>query len=137
MKRSISWLLIPIKWVEINSVGVDIEIRRNAKHPCTKRYQNKDTGNYYYKDEDFSWDDSKESKIALTFESDSKDRKDQPMDPAWKAQNGSATRASNRVRKERPLNRKWHTVSDKGEISGNEVEEFTWSLNLTPVKNNK
>lgn len=122
-----------IKWVNVPSIGVDLQVNRNAQKPCTKRYQNRDSGTYYYKDEDFSWNDTKESDIILTFDSDSEDRKGQPMDPVWKAQRGSETSASGKGRKERPLDHKWNEATDKGEISGKEIEELTWSLNLEAV----
>ena len=104
----------------------------------TKRYQNRDTGTYHYKDQDNSWSDTIiDGSIMVTFESDSDKRKDQPMDPVWKAQNSNTQSASGRGRKEHPLDHKWNEFSDKGEITGKEIEEYTWRLNLAPFKNNQ
>ncbi len=122
-----------IKWVQIDPPNVEMSVRRHSKHPCTKRYQDRYSGDHYYKDEDFSWSDTIDQRITVTFDSDSEARRGQPMDPVWKAKKSAKTSASGNARKERPLDHQWNTGEDQGKITGKEVTEFSWRLRLEPV----
>ncbi|NOQ45464.1 MAG: hypothetical protein GQ559_02125 [Desulfobulbaceae bacterium] len=110
-------------------VGVEREIAQVSKHTCTKRYQD-NKGFYHYKNENLSWNDTKDSKVNLTFESNNEERKGQLIDPVWKSEMRSQTSASGRGRTVRPLDRTWEGLEFSGSIRGKETTEFSWRLNL-------
>ena len=114
-----------IIWVNVPQMDVDMQVTEHS-HGQTIRRAGKG-----YETIPSTNNDTKEEEFQLTFSSDSKDKKDMPMDPVWKAKESDALWAAGEGRNERPVKK---TKSENGNTSstnGMDVETFEWSINFT------
>ncbi len=114
-----------IIWVKVPQLDLHMQVTEESHGQSIRRTKDG------YETTPFSRNDTKEEEFQLIFSSDSKDKKDLPMDPVWKAKESDALWAAGEGRNERPVKK---TKSENGNTSstnGMDVETFEWSINFT------
>ncbi|MBN1906972.1 MAG: hypothetical protein JW927_17975, partial [Deltaproteobacteria bacterium] len=113
-----------IIWVKVPQLDIKMQVTEESHGQSIRRAKDG------YETTPISRNDTTEEEFQLIFSSDSKDKKDMPMDPVWKAKESDTLWATGEGRNERPVNRKKTENGNSSSTSGMAVETFLWSINL-------
>ena len=113
-----------IIWAKVPQLDIDMRVTEQSHGETIRRAGNG------YETIPSNHNDTKEEEFQLTFSTDSKDKKDLPMDPVWKAKESTGLWATGQGRNERPINRQVKETNKTATTQGVASETFEWSISL-------
>lgn len=116
-----------IMWVKVPRLDIDMQVTEQSNGQTVRRTKDG------YETVPRSYNDTKEEEFQLTFSSDSRDKKDMPMDPVWQAKESTDLWATGEGRIEKPVNKEKSEEGKTSSTHGMAVETFEWFINLSSI----